>query len=608
MALLCSRIILFFCNSPNITLFDGQIRSKHRNHKLFVGSAFYSLARVVGGFGLCWHDAHVHQVTSTTDKSRGENFRVAGEQGLTGSIRQLSPTRAASISFALVGCGLIASYAAGQAVSLWISGAIFFASVAAVLSFSIAGQFGVMPFMVYAVTALPFVHMIPYLFFDWGLPAPREAWKPGDLTIWGLATNPYMFDLETIKLTAELGAAGVSGFLAGAFGAYYVSAKLWATSKFVAVKTLNPYWFIALLAAALIASNLAAPERTIFEAAYVGAGAQSEALKFGSLGLVSYLLLILCFADAIFDGERRTAFCKLFALVVSIAYVVIWLQFARGDRESVPVVLACAIMFWRWGAPRFAQGQLKIAALRALAVALVALVMASGFVLQAVRPNLEGKKLSDVAGIAKRTFADPKPVGSALSVPVSPPSPDRPLPGSRGALFDKIDRYIPKGTWSAVLLTPLSVAGDSLREALPLKLGQTYLDFILSMPPGFIASRLGYQRPIDADHGPAHEMRYGQGGTHAVVVPFVNFRMVGVVLIFTLWGWLFVTLERRTSDISPPRTIPKVAAYGAICAIIPQWIWYGEKILITAFLIWVGISVCYVVATRSSRGAVAALT
>jgi hypothetical protein len=224
--------------------------------------------------------------------------------------------------------------------------------------------------------------------------------------------------------------------------------------------------------------------------------------------------------------------------------------------------------------------------------------MASGLVLQAVRPNLQGKKLSDIVSIARQSLSDSRPVGSVLSAPDSPVDTSRPT--GRGVLFDKIDRYIPKGTWSAVLLTPLSVAGDNLRGLLPLKLGQTYLDFALSIPPGFIASRLGYQRPIDADHGPAHEMRYGQGGTHAVVVPFMNFRMAGVVLIFGLWGLLFVILERQASDIGSTWTAPRVAAYGTMCAVIPQWIWYGEKILITAFFIWVAISLCYLVALRLS--------
>jgi hypothetical protein len=517
---------------------------------------------------------------------------------LIGSIGQLPPIRAVGLLFAVAGCVLIATYAANQTVPLWVSGVILFASVAAVLSFSISGQFGVIPFVVYVVTALPFIHMIPYLFFDWSFTPPRSTWSPGDLTIWGLATNPYMFDPETIKLTAELGAAGVSGFLAGAFFGYGNSGKLLINPRLARARTLNLYWFAALLVAALIASKLAAPAKTIFEAAYVGAGTQSEAIRFASLGLVSYLLLILCFSDAIFDQERRRALWKLSALVASIAYVVIWLQFARGDRESIPMVLACAVLFWRWGAPRLAEGRPKIAALRALAVTLVALVMASGLVLQAVRPNLQGKKLSDIVSIARQSLSDSRPVGSVLSAPDSPVDTSRPT--GRGVLFDKIDRYIPKGTWSAVLLTPLSVAGDNLRGLLPLKLGQTYLDFALSIPPGFIASRLGYQRPIDADHGPAHEMRYGQGGTHAVVVPFMNFRMAGVVLIFGLWGLLFVILERQASDIGSTWTAPRVAAYGTMCAVIPQWIWYGEKILITAFFIWVAISLCYLVALRLS--------
>ncbi|SHH37883.1 hypothetical protein [Bradyrhizobium erythrophlei] len=511
---------------------------------------------------------------------------------------QFLSLRAASLFFAVIGCGVIASYAAGRLLPLWISAFILFLSVAALVAFLIAGTVGAISFLVYGFFALPFVHLIPYLFFDWNY-QPAHLWIPGDLTIWGLATNPYMFDLETIKLTAELGAAGVSGLLAGMFARYARpegrNDGFW---KNVPPKTLNIVWFYGLLAMALVASKLASPARTIFEAEYAGVGTSSESLNFGSLGLVSYSLIILCLVDAIFDSNRRTGIWKLVALVCSILYVVIWLQFARGDRESIPMVIACAILFWRWGAPHFARSKSKIVALRALAVALVIVVMAAGFVLQSLRQNLVGKNLSDIVSIAEQSYSDLNPVGSKLSTSAATPRAAEAAqqPTGRGVLFDRIDRIIPKGTWSAVMLTPLSVAGDSLRGQLPMKLGQTYLDLILSIPPGFVASRLGYHRPIDADHGPAHEMRYGQGGTHAVVVPFMNFRIIGVVLILAAWGWLFASVERRTSNIDPPWAIQKVTAYGMTCAIIPQWIWYGEKILITGFFIWLAISAFYLFA------------
>ena len=517
--------------------------------------------------------------------------------------RQFSSLRAASFFFAIIGFMAIACNSAGLLLPLPISGLIFLLSAAVFFASLITGRIGAISFLVYGFFALPFVHLIPYLFFDWNY-QPHPYWSPGDLTIWGLATNPYMFDRDTIKLTAELGVAGVSGLLAGMFARYARAEEPNNNSWTIASpRTLNTFWFFGLLAMALIASKLASPTKTIFEAAYGSVGTLSESMNFGSLGLVSYSLIILCLADAISDSNRRTGMWKLSALVGSILYIVIWLQFARGDRESVAMVIACTILFWIWGAPRFARSKFAMGALRVLAIAFVTVVIAAGLVLQVVRQNLVGKNLDDVAVVAQQAYRDVKPVGSILSPPAATPPPAACAQQytGRGVLFDRADGIIPKGTWSAVLLTPLSVAGDSLRGLLPIKLGRTYLDLVLSIPPGFLAKSVGYQRPIDADHGPAHEMRYGQGGTHAVVVPFMNFRMAGVVLILAAWGWLFATIERRASNMGPPWAVQKMTAYGMTCAIIPHWMWYGEKILITGFVIWLAISAFHLFATTGSE-------
>jgi hypothetical protein len=534
---------------------------------------------------------------------------------------QFSSLRVTSLLFGAIGCAIIACFAVDQLVPLWASGAVFLVSAIAIFYFLIAGEVRAISFLLYGFIALPFVHLLPYLFFD-----PNQ--KPS--MAWGLAPNPYTFDIETIKLTAELGAAGVSGLLAGMFAAYAKPEKKDSSGgHYLPTRTLNFFWFFGLLTLALVASKLAAPSKTIFEAEYIGSGTMAESLNFGSLGLVSYSILILCFADVIFDQDRRRRVWKLAALVATILYIVIWLQFARGDRESIPMVIACAVLFWIWGAPRFAHHKSKLIALRVLAAASIVGIVAAGFVLQELRQRLAGKGLADVATVIEQTYVDvtppprhqPAPPESKFAtfpaeskvaavpdeskvaaVPAESKAAAVPTDIRGPSHFERIDRKIPSGTWSAVLLTPLSVAGDSLRGLLPLRLGRTYLDFILSIPPGFVADRLGYHRPIDADHGPAHEMRYGQGGTHAVVVPFMNFRMVGVVAILAALGWLFATVERHTSHINPPWTVQKVAAFGIICTMIPQWIWYGEKILITSFFIWFGLSVVYhLTVTRMQR-------
>ena len=139
------------------------------------------------------------------------------------------------------------------------------------------------------------------------------------------------------------------------------------------------------------------------------------------------------------------------------------------------------------------------------------------------------------------------------------------------------------GTWSAVLLTPLSVAGDYVNQLLPIEYGQTYVDLVLSAIPGFVADWMGYVRPIDATHGPAYMMRFGQGGTHAVVVPFMNFRMIGIFVVVALWAFGLSKIE--IFCLTRPN-VAKLAFIGSLITIAPHWLWYGEKIAMTGLIVW----------------------
>jgi hypothetical protein len=141
-----------------------------------------------------------------------------------------------------------------------------------------------------------------------------------------------------------------------------------------------------------------------------------------------------------------------------------------------------------------------------------------------------------------------------------------------------------------VLLTPLSIAGDYINGSLPLKYGQTYLDLLSSIIPGFLADWIGYTRPIDSFRGPAWEMTYGGGGIHAVVVPFTDFRMAGVLVIVALWSFAFAGMERY---LIRHLNVSRLALLGIIGMAIPHWLWYGEKNIINAFFIWLVISLLY---------------
>lgn len=110
------------------------------------------------------------------------------------------------------------------------------------------------------------------------------------------------------------------------------------------------------------------------------------------------------------------------------------------------------------------------------------------------------------------------------------------------------------------------------------------------MPPGFVADALGYTRPIDGLNGPAWEMRYGIGGTHASVVPFLNFRMVGVLFVTAVWAYALHASERRALT---RLTVARLAFLGTMIMTSPHWLWYGEKYGLNAVLIWFLLWWCY---------------
>jgi hypothetical protein len=144
----------------------------------------------------------------------------------------------------------------------------------------------------------------------------------------------------------------------------------------------------------------------------------------------------------------------------------------------------------------------------------------------------------------------------------------------------------------------LSVAGDHINELLSTEHGQTYLDLVGSIMPGFVANWIGYERPIDAFHGPAWQMRYGIGGTHAVVVPFLNFRMAGVFLVIAFWGYIFAKIEH---SVIRRLTVVNLALLGTVAMAVPHWLWYGEKYIMNALILWLVLSVVYRIRVSRSR-------
>lgn len=455
---------------------------------------------------------------------------------------------------------------AGALAALLFHAGVYFPISISVLAFVAAGWYlfvqyrdrrvGVLVILLWLVFTLPFIHIPPYLFFDFGSENPSQ--------LWGLATVPYMLDHEIIKLTAMLGAVGGLGM---AFGSSLSRSKLVrddgiaSDGRRAIFRTLSlPIW-VVWLAAGFFLSWLSAPTESVFTSRYTVSQSLSGELNFSSAWMISYVILTFLLCDSLLEPAGALRRTKLALLVLVSLFIVLFFQLLRGDRESVPWVFAVAMVYFYWAAGYTQRRGYEIPWAKVAGWA-TALFVVSMFVGE-MRHLLVG--IDDVAGV--------------MNV----------LEGLVASNRIGVSNLL-HGTWSAALLTPLSVAGDHVYGLLHFKLGEDYLDLLLSTPPGFVADMIGYQRPIDAQHGPALEMRYGLGGTHAVVLPFRNFGMIGVFLIPALWTYVVARFEKRASR---KVSVLNLALLATIATASSHWLWYGEKNGFNAIVLWLVIGICY---------------
>ena len=327
------------------------------------------------------------------------------------------------------------------------------------------------------------------------------------------------------------------------------------------IQTLSMPFFMAWTAIGIILSGLFAPEQTVFTTAYTQSKSISDNWNFGSIWMFSYAFLTFALADSIFETSQKVRRLKNKIIVYSILFVVIWLQLLRGDRESLPFVFGGFLMYYFWGNKLISSKKRKIPWEKIFLWVLIILIVS--YIIGILRSAVVGMdNVSEITNVLIENVQDDE---------------------------FRIDHLI-SGTWTAALLTPLSVAGDYLTNWLSIRYGQTYIDLLTSMIPGFVADWIGYVRPIDSWHGPAWEMRYGQGGTHAVVVPFINFRMTGVFFIIALWSFALAKVERQVLKIS---NVINSSFLVIVTTILPHWLWYGEKCIINALIIWLILSLFY---------------
>ena len=467
-----------------------------------------------------------------------------------------------SMLFLTIGMAAVMLFHAQTYFPIWLSVVLLSLCSVYLLQQYRQNRLGLLVLVIWLIYALPFIHILPYIWFDFGT-------EP--LVLWGLTVNPYMIDKPVIVLTGMLGAVGGLGIALGVSLAKPLR-KPKESSRSSASTVFNhtlsiPIWLMW-VGIGFALTVLSAPQETIFTAAYTESVSALDGANFGSAWMMSYVILTFTFIDTLFERKHFAKKLKAGVIGVVLLLVVVWYQLLRGDRESVPWVFGLALAYYYWTA-EVTQPPGRNIPWKKLSFFVFLLIIIT-MVVGAIRSSFSGASLSEAIVLVGEIHES----------------------GSIGLT------NILHGTWSATLLTPLSVAGDHIYGLLDIHWGRTYLDFLLSTIPGFLADAIGYLRPIDGLQGPAWEMRYGIGGTHAIVVPFMNFRMLGVFFVPAIWAFLLAYLERRAMRSI---NIFDVSFLVTLVAVAPHWLWYGEKNLITAVIIWLILKILYRVSLDLSR-------
>jgi len=411
-------------------------------------------------------------------------------------------------------------------------------------------RLNLLPRMMIFVYALPFSALLGYLF------DPNYLWV---FTLHGYAIGQ---DREVMSILTLTGLAGICGFVAGI---HLVTAFSPTTTERVTAPdenekhTLGLFTFGALTLLAIELSVLSSAPETLFQSTYAGRVANSTAtnVNFAAAFLISYVIFVLLWIDIEREGSRFAGRWKIAILAVAIAYVVVDLQVLRGDRESSGLIAALAALYLtsptRGREPSRARVRRRVRRSLVPLALLVAVFIALGKGRESLSDTSEQLSLEQMLVL--------------------------------GFTYN---------TWTAVLWTNLGTAWQYQQGMLDYRLGSTYVDYALSLPPGVISKAYGYERPEESWRGIAGDDPAGvsAGGLHAVIAPFKNFGGLGVVAILFLYGVLVASVERANRSYG---LLARLLWGATFCGSF-LWFWYGDMTMIRALMAAVLLFILYRIA------------
>lgn len=480
-----------------------------------------------------------------------------------------------------------------------------------------------LPRLMILLYSLPFSTTINYLY------EPAHTWWrwPHRFThIWQVKVDPVplMHDHTLISQMVMVGLAGLFGLLAGiALVARRGTASLASAphprsldgsgASDAPYPTLGVGAFVAAIGLILLLSWIFAPSETIFTAAYKKsvAGSIAAAINFRSAFHIASVLIVLLFLDAERSKQRGTGYIWKVGTVLALTLgIAVFLQFLQGERDAVGTMLAMMALYVTAPLSPIEKKRTEDTSDERQHVTADGSdqqqATSSGFVvnlLQRSRNKLTTKRvfgclrppLPQHSGDTEKTAAQ---VANAvvwrriivLVVPLAVLASIAVLIGvvREGISSRQLDiphelaSYWKYSPWNSVLLTNLFMAETALYGQMKYEAGQTYLDYLISLPPGFITRPLGIERPIDRHFidgwGFAGK---SAGGIHIAVIPFKNFGIAGVMGVLLLYGFFIATLEAAAMGAAFwPRLL-----YGTTVSTAIFWFWYGDMTMIRGLMI-----------------------
>lgn len=273
-----------------------------------------------------------------------------------------------------------------------------------------------------------------------------------------------------------------------------------------------------------------------------------EALKFTGVYYFFYTVLLMLFVDALYSAEKRVRKIKLRIVISLILYVMIFANLLKGNRNIAGLIFAFfALPLFFYQATQYnAESKKFYASLKKKSKYLFVIIFVLFFLVGIIRNSLATRGVSTEVIVQSLLY------------------------------------FYKSSSWMGGYYATLGAAQEYTLNTINYLYGKTYLDYILSLPPSFIANALNYTRPLDIPaNAPGEWFRgFTVGGVHPSVVAFKNFGFLGVYLIFTLYGYFFFKLESRI-NLFKPNTL---FLYACVLLSSLHLMWYGEMYMFRALM------------------------